>query len=190
MSRKNSTFWDAYKSWTGAQMLFRQKWKKLDTQLVLFTVSVKIVASLIGMSSIHLRVGFQVEIFSNWTPETSAIGFQTDVLRRKMILHFLWLCPADLPSSFRDSYLSLLLKCASLWRHRRLVSIISSKVFWHVLWKSPCFSTTLFFSKFGWWALSMQWNFISYRFWIFQSLFLASIEKNFEYAWKPISPFL
>ena len=62
---------------SGAQQLFKQKRKKLDTLLLYFIVLVNKVASLIGLSLFHLWVTFQVEVSSYCTlAETFEIGFQ------------------------------------------------------------------------------------------------------------------
>ena len=62
----------------GAQMLFKQKWRKMDSLLFLFTILVNIVASFMKMSFFNLRVRFLgwsflvlqcYGIVCNWVPK-------------------------------------------------------------------------------------------------------------------------
>ena len=124
------SFWDAYTSWTGAQRLLRQKWRRLNTLLVMITVLVSLVASLIGMSSIHIRIRFQVDYFSNCvSSETSTNGFQSDFIRKQLVLQYFLIKPHRFAIIVSWTHNSLnCWRTLPFWRHRNF-TIISAMCF-------------------------------------------------------------
>ena len=74
---KTWTFWDAYNSWAGTQMLFRRKWRRWDKIQFYFLVLVIVVASINGTIFSRLWVMFLFEVLSYCTfTKTFAIVFQ------------------------------------------------------------------------------------------------------------------
>ena len=137
-----------------------------------------IVASLIEKRSIHQLVRFQVEV------SQLALLLKRSQLACKLILTRMNQFWGFFPSNsfllaIIFSWTHICVNCLSvslLWRHR-LFPIKSSKSFVVCSVKVPVLSS---YSAFyiDWRAFSMQCNFTSYGFWVFQPVFLQLSKKT------------
>ena len=123
--------------WPGAQMCFRQKWRKLVRLLFNFIVLMGIVASFSGMVFFQLCFRFLIVFFSYCTlTETFAIGFRNRFEHDCVFLEFLvGLFLISSTSYLQGLNFALLAHWLSFFDDINFFRCLVWEVFWFVLWK-------------------------------------------------------